>query len=396
MSHWPEVYIVAAARTAIGRFGGSLRDVAPLQLLTPVLRHLITHSRVDPEQIQSHVLGNVMHTSARDPYLARQCALDAGLAPSSTALAINRLCGSSLQAIIDLTMAIRLGDVGLGLASGVESMSRAPYLSQTQRWGSRLGDSALEDMLLGPLTDPFGYGHMGETAENVAECFAVERAAMDELALQSQQRAAAAIDAGYFKSQIVPLAVQQKGKSVMFDTDEHVRRDISLEQLQNLKPAFRDLGKVTAGNSSGINDAAAALMLCDEASLKRFHLEPIAKILAYGHAGVEPRIMGIGPVAASRQALERAGLEIAQLEVIESNEAFAAQACAVANQLQLDSDLVNPNGGAIALGHPIGATGAIITTKLIHELRRRQARYGLATMCIGGGQGVALVLEALN
>lgn len=395
MTDFNDVYIVAAGRSAIGSFGGSLSETPAQQMLTPVLQAVIQSSGVAAQQVQSLVLGHVMHSSARDPYLARQCALEAGLQSSSTAVSINRLCGSSLQAIIEQVMAIRLGDIQIGLAAGVESMSRAPYLDTARRWGSKMGDGQLEDMLLGPLTDPFGHGHMGETAENVAETFAIERTAMDQLALASHQRAAAAIKAGYFETQIVPLTVQKGRKSLEFKQDEHVRADVSLEKLASLKPAFRDLGKVTAGNASGINDAAAALLLCDAATVESLALKPLARVLAYGHSGVEPRIMGIGPVAASQQALQRAGIAVADLDVIESNEAFAAQACAVSNQLQLDDDLVNPNGGAIALGHPIGATGAIITTKLVHELQRRQARYGLATLCIGGGQGVALVVESL-
>ncbi len=387
------VYILSAVRTAIGRFGGSLRDVPPAELLTPVMRAAIERSGLPAERLETAILGNVLHTAPGDPYLARRCSIEAGLPHAATALAINRLCGSSLEAIIDLGMRIRLGEVRAGIAAGVESMSRAPHILPSLRFGRKLGDAGLLDMLPGPLTDPFGHGHMGETAEYLAEHFGIDRETMDAFALDSQRKALAAIEAGHFEGQIVPIEVGPPGRRQAFARDEHPRADVTPERLAALPPAFREGGRVTAGNSSGINDAASALVLADEDAVAG--LRPMARVLAWGHAGTDPRLMGIGPVGASRQALQRAGLEAGELDVVESNEAFAAQACAVSRELGLDAAIVNPNGGAIALGHPIGATGAILVTKLVHELARRGGRYGLATLCIGGGQGAALVVENL-
>ena len=388
-----DVFILSAKRSAIGTFGGALSQTPASSLLTHIMHDAISESGLQGDQIQSSILGNVMHTSPEDPYLSRRCAIEAGLPQTSTALAVNRLCGSGLQAIIQTVMAIRLGDISAGLASGVEMMSRIPYGSPDMRFGKKMGEAPFVDMLLGPLTDPFGNGHMGITAENVAAKFHISRQMQDEMAVESHRRATAAIEQGYFKDQIVPVDAFHGRKTKRFDTDEHVRCDANLENMASLRSVFQKDGTVTAGNASGINDGAASLVLADEAMAKT--ATPLARIVSYGHSGVDPAIMGMGPVDASSQALQRAGLTISDIDIVESNEAFAAQACAVSQELGLDPAIVNPNGGAIALGHPIGATGAIITTKLIHELRRTKGRYGLATMCIGGGQGVALVIEAL-
>ena len=388
-----DVFILSANRSAIGTFGGALSQTPASDLLTKVMHQTIANSGISGEQIGTSILGNVMHTSPEDPYLSRRCAIDAGLPQTSTALAVNRLCGSGLQAIIQTTMAIKLGDVSAGLASGVEMMSRTPYAAPHMRFGKKMGDATFVDMLLGPLTDPFGNGHMGITAENVAKQFNITRQMQDEMAVDSHARATNAIEKGYFKDQIIPIEAVQGRKTIRFETDEHVRCDANLENMASLRAVFQKDGSVTAGNASGINDGAASLVLVNEEVAKTS--SPIARIVSYGHSGLDPAIMGMGPVNASRQALARAGLSINDIDVVESNEAFAAQACAVTNELGFDPAIVNPNGGAIALGHPVGATGAIIATKLIHELRRTNKRYGLATMCIGGGQGVALVIEAL-
>lgn len=388
-----EVYVFAAKRSAIGTFGGSLAQTSARQLLTHVMQATIQASQIDPDRLGSSVIGNVIHTEAHDPYLARACALDAGLSSDSTAIAVNRLCGSGLQAIIQATMAIKLGDVSGAIAGGVEMMSRAPHIAPQMRFGHKMGDAAMIDMLLAPLTDPFGHGHMGITAENVADKFGISRERQDAFAIESQRRAAHAIDQGYFTDQIIPFEAVAGRKTKLFAQDEHLRRGASLEDMAKLRAVFQKEGTVTAGNASGINDGAAALILGDDEMAKS--TRPLARLVSYGHSGVDPAIMGMGPVAASQQALARAGLATKDLDVIESNEAFAAQACAVSQELDLDTSRVNPNGGAIALGHPVGATGAIIATKLIHELHRIKGRYGLATMCIGGGQGVAVVLEAL-
>ena len=388
-----DLFILSAKRSAIGTFGGTLAQTPARSVLTPVMQSAIAASGIEAGKITSSILGNVIHTASEDPYLSRLCAIEAGLPHHSTALAVNRLCGSGLQAIIQTIMSLSMGDCEAGLASGVEMMSRSPHIAPQMRFGQKMGDATFVDMLLAPLTDPFGHGHMGITAENVAAQFDISRTAQDEAAVTSHQRAANAIDNGYFKDQIVPIEAKQGRKSVLFDTDEHLRRDASLEKMANLRAVFQKDGTVTAGNASGINDGAASLVLANEAIAK--HTSPIARIVAYGHAGLDPAIMGMGPVGASRQALARAGLSMQDLDVIESNEAFAAQACAVTKELGLDPSKVNPNGGAIALGHPVGATGAIIVTKLIHELQRTNGRYGLATMCIGGGQGVALIIEAI-
>lgn len=388
-----DVFIFSAKRSAIGTFGGSLAQTTARQILRDVFTAALKDKDISPEQLGTAIIGNVIHTAADDPYLARACAIDCGLPQSSTALAVNRLCGSGLQAIIQTAMAIKLGDVSSGIAGGVEMMSRAPHIAPDMRFGRKMGDATFTDMLLAPLTDPFGNGHMGITAENIATEFDISRERQDAFATESHRRATKAIESGYFKEQIVPIEAVAGRKTITFDQDEHVRATASYEDMAKLRAVFQKDGSVTAGNASGINDGASALVLGNEEMAKS--IAPLARIVSYGHAGVAPEIMGMGPVSATKQALSRAGLSVKDLDVIESNEAFAAQACAVSQALDFDPSLVNPNGGAIALGHPVGATGAIITTKLIHELKRTNSRYGLATMCIGGGQGVSLVIEAL-
>ena len=388
-----EVFIFSAKRSAVGTFGGALSQTSARDLLSYIMKDAIAESGIASDQLETSILGNVIHTAPEDPYLSRACAIEAGMGHHSTAIAVNRLCGSGLQAIIQTAMAIKLGDVKAGLASGVEMMSRAPHIAPQMRFGQKMGDTSFIDMLLGPLTDPFGHGHMGITAENIAERYEISRAQQDATAIESHRRAAHATDKGYFTSQIVPFDVRSGRKTVTFAQDEHMRRDVSVESLAGLRAVFLKDGTVTAGNASGINDGAASLVLGSEAMAKG--AKPLARLVSYGHSGVDPAIMGMGPVDATIMALTRAGLHADELDVIESNEAFAAQACAVTKSLGLNPEIVNPNGGAIALGHPVGATGAIMTVKLIHELRRIKGRYGLATMCIGGGQGVALILEAL-
>jgi acetyl-CoA C-acetyltransferase len=391
-----EVVVVSAVRTAIGTFGGSLKDLPPTRLAALVLREAVRRAGVAPDRVGSVVFGHVINTEARDLYLSRVAALDGGLPQGVTAMNVNRLCGSGLQAILSAAQSILLGDADVAIGGGAESMSRGPYILPSGRWGARMGDNTMVDMMVGALHDPFDVIHMGVTAENVAAKFGITRQDQDALALESHRRASAAIRAGHFKDQIVPVELKSRKGTVVFDTDEHVRTDATLEDLSRLKPVFaKENGTVTAGNASGINDAAAALVLMERGAAEKAGLEALARLVSYGHAGVDPKLMGIGPVPASRSALERAGLSIAQLDVVESNEAFAAQACAVTRELGLDPSKVNPNGSGISLGHPIGATGAIITTKAIHELRRTGGRYALVTMCIGGGQGIAAVFERM-
>lgn len=388
-----DVFIFSAKRSAIGTFGGSLAQTTARQALSDVFTAAINDSGIAAEELGTAIIGNVIHTASDDPYLARSCALDCGLPQTSTAYAVNRLCGSGLQAIIQTVMGIQLGDISGGIAGGVEMMSRAPHIAPDMRFGRKMGESVFTDMLLAPLTDPFGHGHMGITAENIAKEFDISRETQDAFAAESHRRATEAIEKGYFKDQIVPIEAVAGRKTKIFEQDEHVRTTASYEDMAKLRAVFLKEGSVTAGNASGINDGASALVIGGEAFAKS--ASPLARIVSYGHAGVAPEIMGMGPVSATEQALHRAGLTVNDLDVIESNEAFAAQACAVSQELGFDPERVNPNGGAIALGHPVGATGAIITTKLIHELKRTKGRYGLATMCIGGGQGVALIIEAL-
>ena len=389
-----DIFILAAKRSAIGGYGGSLKDTAPIDLAIPIAQAAIEQSGLPATAIDHAVYGHVMHTEPRDMYSPRCISIGAGLADTAPAFQVNRLCGSGLQAIVSGIQLIQLGDAAAVLAGGVEVMSRGPYILPAQRWGARMGDSGVIDMMLGALHDPFGIGHMGITAENVAQDYDISRASMDEFAAESQARASAAQSAGYFKDQIAPLTLKKGRKDIKFDNDEFIRSETTVESLANLRPAFAKDGLVTAGNSSGINDGTASIVLAGSNSITKHNAVPLARIVSYGYGGVPSRIMGMGPVPASKMALERAGLTTDDLAVVESNEAFAAQACAVSNQLGLDPSIVNPNGGAIALGHPVGATGAIIMTKLVHELRRRSERYGMATMCIGGGQGISVIIDA--
>ena len=389
-----DIFILAAKRSAIGSYGGSLKDTAPIDLAIPIAQAAIEQSGLPATAIDHAVYGHVMHTEPRDMYSPRCISIGAGLADTAPAFQVNRLCGSGLQAIVSGIQLIQLGDAAAVLAGGVEVMSRGPYILPAQRWGARMGDSGVIDMMLGALHDPFGIGHMGITAENVAQDYDISRASMDEFAAESQARASAAQSAGYFKDQIAPLTLKKGRKDINFDNDEFIRGETTVESLANLRPAFAKDGLVTAGNSSGINDGTASIVLAGSNSITKHNAVPLARIVSYGYGGVPSRIMGMGPVPASKMALERAGLTTDDLAVVESNEAFAAQACAVSNQLGLDPSIVNPNGGAIALGHPVGATGAIIMTKLVHELRRRSERYGMATMCIGGGQGISVIIDA--
>ncbi|MFG1263566.1 beta-ketothiolase BktB [Xanthobacter aminoxidans] len=389
-----EVIFVSAARTAIGDFGGSLKDVAATTLGAHAARAAISRSGLAAEEIGQTVVGNVIHGEPRDMYISRVVAMEAGVPKEAPALTVNRLCGSGLQAILTAAHAIMLGDAETALAGGAESMSRAGYLLPGARWGQRMGNAQAADMMVGVLTDPFGHGHMGVTAETVSQRYDVSREAQDAAALESHRRAAHAISAGYFKEQIAPFELSGRKGTVVFDTDEHVRREASLEDFTRLRPVFAKGGTVTAGNSSGINDGAGAVVLASREAVAKRGLTPLARLVSWGLAGVDPAEMGMGPVPAVRTALARAGIGVADLDVIESNEAFAAQSCAVGAALGFDPAKVNPNGGAIALGHPVGATGAILTVKILHELKRIGGKYGLVTMCIGGGQGIAMVVEA--
>ncbi|HWU83981.1 MAG TPA: acetyl-CoA C-acyltransferase family protein [Rhodocyclaceae bacterium] len=395
MSGKPEVVVVSGVRTAIGSYGGSLKDFSPSQLGAIVVREAIERAGIEPDRIGHLVCGNVIHGEARDMYVSRAIALDAGLARESCALTLNRLCGSGLQAIVTAANAIQLGETEVAVGCGVESMSRAGYLMPAARFGARMGDTKLIDMMVGALTDPFSPNHMGITAENIAESWHIGREAQDAFALESQRRAVAAIDAGFFKSQIVPVELVSRKGATFFDTDEYPKRDATLEGLAKLKPAFKKDGTVTAGNASGINDAAAAVVLMEAGAARRAGLQPMARLVAYGVAGVDPSLMGTGPIPSSQLALKRAGLSAADMDVIESNEAFAVQALCVNQGLDLDPAKVNPNGGAVALGHALAATGAILTVKCLHELQRTQKRYGLVTMCIGGGQGISAIFERM-
>jgi acetyl-CoA C-acetyltransferase len=388
-----DVFVVSAMRSGIGSFGGSLKDVTPGALGAHVTRAAIAKAGVDPARIGHVVFGQVVATGPEDAYLARVAAINAGIPVETPALTVNRLCGSGLQAIVSAAQSVMLDDCDMAVGGGAEVMSRAPHYVTTARWGQKMGDTVFVDALTGALTDPFNKIIMGVTAENVAERYQVKREEQDALALTSQQRAAHAIREGYFKDQIAPIEVKVRGKAAMFATDEYVRMDAKADDFSKLKPIFRKDGSVTAGNSSGINDGAGAVILASEKAIKSGNLKPLARLVAYGHAGVDPAYMGIGPVPATRIALAKAGLKAGDLDVIEANEAFAAQACAVSRELGFDPDKVNPNGSGISLGHPVGGTGAIITTKLIHELHRRGGRYGLVTMCIGGGQGIAAIFE---
>ena len=396
MAEKREVVFVSAVRTAIGDYGGTLKDFSPSDLATRVVKEAIARGKVDVAQIGHLVLGNVIHTEQRDMYVSRVAALNAGLTKESCALTLNRLCGSGFQAVITAANAIQLGDTDAAVAGGVESMSRAGYLMPAARWGARMGDAKILDMMVGALTDPFETVHMGITAENVAAKFGISRDEQDAFAVESHKRAARATEAGHFKDQILPVEISSKKGTVQFVADEHIRGDASVEGMAKLKTAFKkEGGSVTAGNASGINDGAAAVVLMEASAAAKAGLKPLARLVSYGVAGVDPSIMGTGPIPAVQLALKRAGLKASDLDVIESNEAFAAQALCVTKGLDLDPAKVNPNGGAVALGHPLGATGAILTVKGLYELQRTGKKYGLITMCIGGGQGLAGVVERL-
>ena len=389
-----DIVLLDGARTAIGTFGGSLAATPPIDLGAAVAKAAMERSGVEAGQIGHVVYGHVINTEPRDMYLSRVAAMQAGIPDTTPAMNVNRLCGSGAQAIVSAIQSLMLGDAEFALAGGAESMSRSPYIVPDQRWGAKMGDIRTLDMMLGALNCPFGTGHMGVTAENVAAEHDISRAAQDAFALESQQRAAKAIEEGRFKSQIIPVEVRVKRDMVPFDTDEHPKAT-TMEALAGLKTVFQKDGTVTAGNASGINDGAAAVVLATASAAERAGLKPKARLLGYAHAGVRPEVMGIGPVPAVENLLRRTGLSITDFDVIESNEAFAAQALAVNKGLGLDPAKVNPNGGAIALGHPVGATGAIITLKALYELERIGGSKALITMCIGGGQGIALAIERL-
>ena len=389
-----DVVVVSAVRTAIGTFGGSLKDVPPIELGTTVVREALSRAQVNGADVGHVVFGHVVNTEPKDMYLSRVAAIQAGCGQETPAFNVNRLCGSGLQAIVSAAQSIQLGDCDIAIGGGAENMSRAPFASLNMRWGSRMGDTKMVDMMVGALHDPFQTIHMGVTAENIAKKWGITRDDQDALALESHLRAERATAQGRFTDQIVPVMLKTRKGDVAYATDEHFRTGATAEDFSKLKPVFiKENGTVTAGNASGINDAAAAVVLMDAQVAQQRGLKPMARLVAYAHAGVDPAYMGIGPVPATQKALAKAGLTVADLDVIEANEAFAAQACAVTRDLGLDPAKVNPNGSGISLGHPIGATGALITVKALHELHRIQGRYALVTMCIGGGQGIAAIFE---
>ena len=391
-----EVVVVSGVRTAIGTFGGSLKDIAPTELGAQVVREALKRANTDGKDVGHVVFGHVVNTEPKDMYLSRVAAIQGGCAEGTPAFNVNRLCGSGLQAIISASQSILLGDADVAIGGGAENMSRAPYASLATRFGARMGDTKMVDMMVGALHDPFHTIHMGVTAENIAAKWGITREDQDKLAVESHNRAERATQAGYFKDQIMPVMLKTRKGEVAYDTDEHFRPGCTLEELTKLKPVFvKENGTVTAGNASGINDAAAAVVLMEAGAAKARGAKPLARLVAYAHAGVDPKYMGIGPVPATQLALKKAGLTVNDLDVIEANEAFAAQACAVTRDLGLDPAKVNPNGSGISLGHPIGATGALITVKALHELQRVKGRYALVTMCIGGGQGIAAIFERM-
>ena len=390
-----EVVVVSGVRTAIGDYGASLKDIAPTSLGAIAIKEAVSRAKIDPAGVGHVVVGSVIHGEARDMYISRVAAIEAGLPVGTPCLTVNRLCGSGLQAIVSAAQHILLGDADIAIGAGAESMSRAAYFMPSARWGQRMGDAQVIDAMTGALHDPFGHGHMGITAENIAAKYGMTREEQDAFAMESHRRAAKAIEAGHFRSQIVPVEVKSKKGPVAFDTDEHVRKDIRIEDLQKLKTVFKKDGTVTAGNASGLNDAAAAVVLMEASAAQEQGLKPLARLVAYAHAGVDPQLMGLGPIPAVKRVFEKAGLKSSEMDVTESNEAFAVQAMAVIRDLGLDPAKVNPNGGAVALGHPIGATGCILTVKALYELQRTQKRYALVTMCIGGGQGIAAIFERM-
>jgi len=390
-----EVVVVSGVRTAIGDFGGALKDFGPTKLGAMAIKEAMARAKIDPATVGHVAVGGVIISEPRDAYLSRVAALEGGVPVGTPCLTVNRLCGSGLQAIVSASQYILLGDCDTAVAGGAESMSRAAYVMPSARWGQRMGDAQVIDAMTTALHDPFGNGHMGITAENIAAKYGITREEQDAFALESHLRAAKAIEAGYFKSQIVPVEVKSRKGSVMFDTDEHVRRDAKIEDMQKLKPAFKKDGTVTAGNASGINDGSAAVVLMEAGTAAKQGMKPMARLVAYSHAGVEPQVMGLGPIPAVKRIFEKTGLKPVDMGVIESNEAFAVQAMAVTRDVGLDPAVVNANGGAVAMGHPVGATGAILTVKALYELQRTGKRYALVTMCIGGGQGIAAIFERL-
>ena len=391
-----EVVVVSGTRTGIGDYGGALKDVAPTRLGAIAIKEAVARAKVDPASVGHVVMGSVIHGEARDMYLSRVAALDAGLPTGTPCLTVNRLCGSGLQAIVSAAQHILLGDTDIVVGGGAESMSRAAYMLPAARWGKRMGDESVVDAMTGALHDPFGHGHMGVTAENIAAKFGFTREQQDAFALESHKRAANALEKGYFKDQIVPIELKTRKGVEQFTNDEHVRKGAKIEDMQKLKAVFKKDGTVTAGNASGLNDAGAAIVMMEAGTAKKLGAKPMARLVAYAHAGVDPQVMGLGPIPASKRVFERAGLKPSDMDVVESNEAFAAQAMAVTQDLGLDPAKVNPNGGAVALGHPIGATGAILTVKALYELQRTGKRYALVTMCIGGGQGIAAIFESVR
>jgi acetyl-CoA C-acetyltransferase len=388
-----EVMVVSAVRTGIGEYGGSLRDMPGTKLGAVAIREAVARAKVDPAAIGHVVMGGVIHGEAKDMYLSRVAAIEAGIPVGTPCLTVNRLCGSGLQSIVSATQHILLGDCDIAVAGGAESMSRAAYFLPAARWGQRMGDAPVVDAMTAALHDPFGHGHMGVTAENIAAKYGFTREQQDEFAVESHRRAARAIEQKFFEKQIAPVELKTKKGIEQFTADEHVRKGTKMEDLAKLKAVFKKDGTVTAGNASGINDAGAAVVLMASDTAKNANIKPLARLVAYAHAGVEPQLMGLGPIPAVRRVFEKAGLKPADMDVIESNEAFAVQAMAVTKDLGLDPAKVNPNGGAVALGHPIGATGSILTVKALYELERTRKRYALVTMCIGGGQGIAAIFE---
>jgi len=395
MSSTREVVILSGVRTAIGGYGGSLKDIPPSDLAALCVREAVKRAAVEPREVGHIVFGNVIHTDAHDHYLARVAGIKGGLPVETPALTLNRLCGSGLQAIITAAQAIMLGDADVAVAGGAENMSRSPYLAPAMRFGARMNDTVMIDAMVGALSDPFDDCHMGVTAENVAKKWNISRDSQDKMAAESHRRAGVAIDKGYFKGQIVPVEIKVKGGTVPFELDETVRRDSTVEKLARLKPAFDPSGTVTPGNASSINDAAAAVVLMERGLAQKRGLKPMGRLVDYGYAGVEPKYMGIGPVPAVRGLLKKTGLSLKDIDVFEVNEAFAAQALAVMRDLDLPPDRTNPNGSGISLGHPIGATGCILTVKALYELHRTGGKRALVTMCIGGGQGIAAIFERM-
>ncbi|MDX1375035.1 MAG: acetyl-CoA C-acyltransferase family protein [Burkholderiales bacterium] len=391
-----EVVVVSGARTGIGDYGGALKDVPATQLGAVAIREAVSRAKVDPVAVGHVVMGSVIHGEARDMYLSRVAAVDAGLPVGTPCLTVNRLCGSGLQAIVSAAQHILLGDVELAVGGGAESMSRAAYFLPAGRWGQRMGDAAVVDAMTAALHDPFGHGHMGVTAENIAAKYGFTREQQDAFALESHRRAARALEEGRFKAQMVAIELKTRKGTESFANDEHVRKGAKPEDMAKLRPVFKKDGSVTAGNASGINDAGAAIVLMEAKAAEKANAKPLARMLGYAHAGVEPQLMGLGPIPAVKRVFEKTGLKPADMDVVESNEAFAVQAMAVTKDLGLDPEKVNPNGGAVALGHPIGATGAILTVKALYELERTRKRYALVTMCIGGGQGIAAIFERLQ